>query len=83
MAVFSPASVGAENDVRAAYKETVMWSAVLVGAVAVMSSGSSSAYAQQREGEGERGQQGNEGRDWGERADGRDEVNRSFVAKLD
>jgi hypothetical protein len=33
-----------------------MWSAVLVGAVAVMISGSSSAYAQQREGEGERGQ---------------------------
>ena len=32
-----------------------MWSAVLVGAVAVMISGSSSVYAQQREGEGERG----------------------------
>jgi hypothetical protein len=33
-----------------------MWSAVLVGVVAVMISSSSSVYAQQREGEGERGQ---------------------------
>jgi LTXXQ motif family protein len=32
-----------------------MWSAVLVGAVAVMISGSSSVFAQQREGDGERG----------------------------
>ena len=33
-----------------------MWSAVLVGAVVVIISGSSMVYAQQREGEGERGQ---------------------------
>ena len=32
-----------------------MWSAVLVGAVVVIISGSSMVYAQQREGEGERG----------------------------